>query len=124
MGMSPLLEERREELRKEERFEKKFEENISSQIFNTSAQMIGVCLTVIGIFALVSHLKNITTFADELVAIDAGVFVCSCGLSYLAMRSKDARRRYLLEKRADAVFLIGLLMMAVIAVLVTVAFFA
>ncbi len=119
-----MFEQRREDSQKEERFEKKFEENISSQIFNTSAQMIGVCLTVIGIFALVSHLKNITTFADELVAIDAGVFVCSCGLSYLAMRTKDTRRRYLLEKRADAVFLIGLLMMAVIAALVTVAFFA
>ncbi len=104
----------------EERFEKKMEENISVHIFNTSAQLIGVCLTVIGVFTVLSRIKNIDTMADELVALNSGIFVASCALAYFAMRTKKAGVRYRLERAADFVFLVGLFVMALIGALITI----
>ena len=104
----------------EESLEKKMEEKISVHIFNTSAQLIGVCLTVIGVFTVLSRVKNIDTIADELVAVDSGIFLASCALAYFALRSKKATARYKLERTADFVFLIGLFVMALIGALVTI----
>jgi hypothetical protein len=38
------------------------EEDISIHIFTTSATMIGVCLTVIGLFRVILQLKSVGTF--------------------------------------------------------------
>ncbi len=102
-----------------ERFEKDTEEDVSVHIFNTSAQLIGVCLAVIGILAVVDKLKLINTFADELLALDAIAFLTSCILSYLALRARKKARRFDLERAADYVFLSALVLMAIVCTLVT-----
>ena len=84
------------------------ERDLAGRIFTTSAQLVGVCLTVIGLFRVVSHLKNVNSVADNLMAIDALVFLGSCLLSYLALRSLRAERSLALEQAADVVFLLGL----------------
>lgn len=88
------------------------------RIFSTSAQLVGVCVTVIGLFRVVFELKNINSIADNLMAIDALVFLGSCLLSYLALRSTKATRSLILEQAADLVFLAGLGMMVVVCGLV------
>jgi hypothetical protein len=77
-----------------------------------------VCLTVIGLFRVVFELKNINSIADNLMAMDAVVFLSSCLLSYLALRSMKAGRSLALEQAADLVFLAGLGMMVAVCALV------
>jgi hypothetical protein len=98
------------------------EEDISIHIFDTSATMVGVCLTVIGLFRLILQLKSISTWADDLLSIDAMLFLSACGLAYWALRTRSARRRHLTEKIADVIFLLALTLMTLICALITYAF--
>ena len=58
------------------------EEDISIHIFSTSATMVGVCLTVIGLFKVVFQFKSVSTLGDDLLSVDALLFLLACGLSY------------------------------------------
>jgi len=97
------------------------EEDISIHIFTVSASMVGVCLTVIGIVNIIIRGQNITTIADDLLAVDALVFLCSCMLSYWALRSRSKRRMVRVERIADTIFLIGLFSMVVICGIIVLA---
>jgi len=90
------------------------EEDISIHIFTVSASMVGVCLTVIGIVNIIIRVQNVSTIADNLLAMDAFVFLCSCVLSYWALRSRSKRRMYQVERIADMIFLSGLLLMVAV----------
>lgn len=92
--------------------------DLAERIFSTSAQLVGVCLTVIGLFRVVFELNDINSIADNLMAVDALVFLGSCLLSYLALRSMKADRSLALAQAADLVFLAGLGMMVVVGGLV------
>ncbi len=102
----------------QESFIEKQEENISIHIFSVSAAMVGVCLTVIGILNIVSSFKKIETLVDEITALDAIFFLIACIVSYVAIRTKTRKRKYLLEKIADFLFLIGLGLMAVVCLII------
>jgi hypothetical protein len=98
------------------------EEDISIHIFDTSATMVGVCLTVIGLFRLIIQLKSISTWADDLLSIDALLFLGACGLAYWALRTRSIKRRQRTEKIADAIFLVALTLMTTTCALITYAF--
>lgn len=102
----------------QESFIEKQEENISMHIFSVSAAMVGVCLTVIGILNIVSSFKKIENLGDEITALDAIFFLIACIVSYVAIKTKIRKRRYLLEKIADFLFLIGLGLMAVVCLII------
>lgn len=106
-----------EKTERESENELRLENDIAVHIFSVSAAMVGVCLTVIGIFQI-GKLSQIGSIADELLAANAFVFLASCVISYLAMRSKSKLLRYRVERVADSVFLAGLLLMSVICLLV------
>ena len=95
------------------------EEDISIHIFDTSATMVGVCLTVIGLFRLILQLKSISTWADDLLSIDAMLFLSACGLAYWALRTRSLKRRHRTEKIADLIFLGALTLMTAICALIT-----
>jgi hypothetical protein len=95
------------------------EEDVSIHIFDTSATMVGVCLTVIGVFKLIFQVKSISTWADDLIFIDAMLFLGSCGLAYWALRTRSIKRRHLTEKIADLIFLVALTLMTAICALIT-----
>ncbi len=80
--------------------------------------MVGVCLTVIGLFQLSDRLKAIENIGDELVALNACFFLVSVLLAYFSLKSKKAKRQQRLEKWADAVFLTALLLMVLIGAFV------
>lgn len=90
------------------------EERISFQIFGVSATMVGVCFTVLGLFSIVQAVKKMQTLIDELITIDAILFLAACFVSYMAIRTTDKKRRYKLEKIADTIFLIALSFIVVI----------
>ena len=95
------------------------EEDISVHIFTVSAAMVGVCLTVIGIMRMVITVQREDTLADDFLAIDAVLFLISCFLSYWALRTRTIRRMHRVEKVADSVFLLALLVMTVICGFIT-----
>ena len=82
---------------------------ISSHILPTSATMVGVCVTVIGIVRLIETGGTIATIVDNIVAVDSAFFLGATLLSYVSLRS--ARRQEQLEGYADLVFLVGMIIM-------------
>jgi hypothetical protein len=68
------------------------EEDIRIHIFTVSATLVGLCMTVIGIVRIIIGMKNINTLADDLLAMDAFVFLCSCLLFCWALRTRNKRR--------------------------------
>ena len=98
------------------------DEDISIHIFSTSATMVGVCLTVIGIFKIILHQKAFDTFGDDILSVDALLFLAACVLSYISLRTRTTRRRHNIEKVADGIFLTALFLMALACSLITYAF--
>lgn len=95
------------------------EEDICVHIFTVSAAMVGVCLTVIGIIRIVITIRNADTIADDLLAADAVLFLVSCLSSYIALRTRSVRRMHRVERFADSVFVIALIVMVVVSVVIT-----
>jgi len=95
------------------------DEDIIIHIFTVSAAMVGVCMTVIGLLRLVITLRKIDTFADDLVAGDAFLFLVSCLLSYWALRTRHVARKHRVERVSDIIFIAALCYMAGICLFIT-----
>jgi hypothetical protein len=87
--------------------------DLSQHILPTSAQLVGVCLTVISLIKVL-HIGQVGSLLNKLLAIDALLFTVSTALSYASMRGI---RSASLEKYADQFFLLGLLELGGCAVL-------
>lgn len=98
------------------------ETQISIHIFSVSAALVGVCLTVIGIFRAIGELKSFSTFGDNVLAIDALIFLASCIFAYSSLRSTNLQKKHKLEKIADALFIFGLSLMAVVCAIIAYTF--
>lgn len=94
------------------------ERDLSGYIFSVSAGLVGVCLTVIGLFRLFRSSGEVRSIADNLLAVDAIVFLVACLTSYLALRGPNERVWHRLERFADILFLSGLTAMVVIGGLI------
>ncbi len=98
------------------------ETQIAIHIFSVSAALVGVCLTVIGIFRAVSELKNFSTLGDNILAVDALIFLASCVFAYSSLRSDSEKKRHKLEKFADILFIVGLSLMAIVCLIIAYTF--
>jgi hypothetical protein len=92
---------------------KRLDDDICVHIFTASAAMVGVCLTVTGIIRVVISLRQSDLFADDLLAVNALLYLASCLLSYWALRTRSVLRNYRLERAADIVFTVALTLTAV-----------
>ena len=97
----------------------RLDEDIAVHIFSVSAAMVGVCLTVIGLFRITNKLQNLGSIGDEMLSLDAAVFLFSCITAYLALRSRRANRRTMLERIADWTFLAAISLMAMICAFIS-----
>ena len=95
------------------------EEDISIHIFTTSATMVGVCLTVIGVIRVVLRIRSVSTWSDDLLSVDALLFLSACGVAYWALRTRSIKRRLRTEKVADLIFLLALTLMTAVCALIT-----
>ena len=95
------------------------DEDTCLNIFTASAALMGVCLTVIGIIRLIITRDAINTIADDLLVVDTLLFFASCLLSYWALRARSAGRMRRVERVADLIFVLGLILMAVVCGIVT-----
>lgn len=83
--------------------------DIAIHIFAASAAMVGVCLTVISIVRSITREVAIHHLVDDMLAVNAMMFLASCLLSYGALRVRHKRRAHRLEAASDVVFLTALL---------------
>ena len=97
--------------------ERTLEADLCIHIFTASAAL--VCLTVIGLIRIVTATTKVGTIADDLLAADATLFMVACVLSYWALRVRSMRRMHRIERAADAIFLLGLLLMTAVCGVIT-----
>ena len=97
----------------------KLEGDICIHIFTVSSAKVGVCLTVIGLIRVVITFGKADTLADDLLAGDALLFLASCLLSYAALRSRSFRRMHRIERAADVVFILAMILMTTICAFIT-----
>ena len=83
------------------------ERDIAIHIFTASAALVGVCLTVISIVRTITA-GFVHHLVDDVLAVDAMIFLISCLLSYGALRARGRGRPHRLETSADTVFISGL----------------
>ena len=88
---------------------------LSQHILPTSAQLVGVCMTVISLIKVL-HIGRAESLIDKFLALDALLFTISAVLSYSSMREVS---KHDLEKYADQFFMVGLLELGVCAVLLS-----
>lgn len=93
------------------------ERDIATHIFTTSSVMLGLCLTIISIVRGQRSGARLETVVDDVIAVDALIFLIACFLSYSALRVRHVRRIRRLESTADIVFLVGMTGMAVACVI-------
>lgn len=92
--------------------------DLTIHIFTVSATLVGVCLTVIGIMR---HLggARVSHYGQELLALDAFLFLGCCILSYAALKRRNhLNRKNLVTSIADYLFISALSLMAAICGLI------
>lgn len=92
--------------------------DLTIHIFTVSATLVGVCLTVIGIMRHLGGARA-SHYGQELLALDALMFLVCCILSYAALKMRDhSERKTLLTTIADNLFIVALSLMAVVCGLI------
>ncbi len=89
--------------------------DLSQHILPTSAQLVGVCMTVISLVKLL-HIGQAGSVLDKCLAVDALIFTISAALSYASIREVQAGN---LEKYADQFFMVGLFELGGCAILLS-----
>jgi len=89
--------------------------SLSSHILPTAATMVGVCMTVLSIGRL-SHAGRLGVVVDKVLAFNSVIFLVSAVLSFMAIRMASRPER--IETWAEDLFLIGLSLSAVVAVVI------
>lgn len=92
--------------------------SISVDVFSVSAAMVGVCLTVIQLIQM-NEKQKAYTIVDEMLAFDSILFLVSCILSFLALKShRHSKIKKIFENTGDASFLLAISTMVVAITLV------
>lgn len=99
------------------------EHDLTMHVFTVSAGMVGVCLTAIGLLRLVVAQTKVQTLGDELLAVDAMLFVVCVFLAFWSFKTTSSRTRRRLRTIVDALFLTGLAGMGAICAVIAYAFF-
>lgn len=95
------------------------DERACRMICPIAAAMVGVCLTAIGILRVVIAVRRANTLADDLLALDAVLFLIATLTSYFALRTVATKRMHDLERVADVTFIAAMLLMTVAALVMT-----
>ena len=94
------------------------EHGLTQHVFSISASMVGICMTGISLLSVVATQKKIRTFGDELLAVDAVLFMTCCFVSFWSFKTKNNTHRRVLRWVVDSLFMIGLLVMVVVSGLI------
>jgi hypothetical protein len=89
--------------------------DLSGHILPNSANLVGVCITVISLVKAL-HIGHVGSLLDSLLAVDALFFTVSAFLSYASLRGIKS---VIFEKFADHIFMMGLLELGICAILLS-----
>jgi hypothetical protein len=89
--------------------------SLSPHILPTAATMVGACMTVLSIGRL-SSAGKLGVLVDKMLAFDSVIFLVSAVLSFVAIRMVTRAGR--LETWAEELFLLGLLLSAIVAIVI------
>lgn len=84
-----------------------------------ASAMVGVCLTGIGLLHVSIAVHGRGTLADDLLSVDAVLFLLATLTSYFALRVQSHRRLHGLERVADAAFILAMLLLTVACFVIT-----
>ena len=101
-------------------YQRMFDRDIYLHVSEVSVAMIGVCLTGVSILNVDQDINRLSTYVDDLLAIDAFVFLIAYLLSYWVVRvmTKGDRNVRRVGNIANTIFLIGMISMAIICICV------
>ena len=89
------------------------ERKIASDILSGSTTMSGVCITIIALFRVMK--TNIQTYADEILAVNASLFIAAALFAYISLRKENNKH---FEKVADIFFFTGMVIMLVVGLII------
>lgn len=97
--------------------------SLTMHVFTVSAGMVGVCLTGIGLLRLMVVQTKVQTLGDDLLAVNAILFVICSLLAFGSLKTSLPHTRRRLRFVADVFFLAGLAGMGVICAVIAYAIF-
>jgi hypothetical protein len=83
-------------------------------ILSVSGGMVGVCLSAVGIIGVIKAVKRVDTICDDLLAVDAFLFLSAAILSFLVVRSPLWQRRRKVTVVIDGIFCVALVVMVTV----------
>jgi len=78
------------------------------RLLSVTASFAGLCMAALGFMEYGTPEATYRTFADEIIAFDALLFVCCVYLILWALRTTNTARAYVLGRVVDWVFLVAL----------------
>lgn len=85
---------------------------ITQRIFDNAPSMLAMCLTSIGLIKIYAQSQQITTLADDGLLFAVIAFLLATGTSYLALRSRMGRFKFMMARLSDLFFLIGIVVVS------------
>jgi hypothetical protein len=85
------------------------------RLLSVTASLAGLCMAALGFVEYGSPEATLRSFADEIIAFDALLFVCCVYLILWALRTPSVARAHTLGRVVDVVFLVALTTMLVAA---------
>ena len=83
------------------------------RLLSVSASLAGICIAALGFIEYGTPEAAFRTYADEVIAFDALLFVCCVYLILWALRTSSRTRARKLSRLVDIVFLVALTTMLV-----------
>jgi hypothetical protein len=80
-------------------------------MLSVSSGMVGVCLTAIGIIGVIKASRRLETVWDDLMVVDAVLFLSAALLSFLGLRTPLRKRERAIAVAVDCTFCVGLILM-------------
>jgi uncharacterized membrane protein len=101
-------------------YQRMLDRDIYLYVSEVSVAMIGVCLTGVSILNVDEDVNSLNIYVHYLLAIDSLVFLTAYLLSYWVVRvmTRGARNVRRVGNIANAIFLIGMVFMAIICICV------
>lgn len=109
----------RGEAEKRERRQIALDERTCRLICPVAAALVGACLTGIGLLRVVAVVHGHETLADDILSVDAVLFLIATLASYVAIRRQAHRRVHWLEQIADRAFIAAMLLLTFACFVIT-----
>ena len=90
------------------------EHSLIMHVFTISAGMVGVCLTGIGLLRVIIAQTKVATIGDDMLAVDAMIFMACCLLSFWSFKMAPGARHRVTRWAIDTLFLAALVLMVAV----------